>query len=129
MAPLEAVEKSVERTTAYTKFHVSFNGIRKDRVPGFLYVPNDDAKKHPAVLLQYGSGGNKNTNYIVALGQQFVGKGFVVERKVRGHTAAAATQLVDGTVPRDAQEPGPKTRILGAVLVGFVPDGQKNFLR
>jgi dienelactone hydrolase len=30
------------------------------------------------VLLQYGSGGHKGTNYIVALGQQFVGRGFVV---------------------------------------------------
>src|SRR5205823_6316971 len=32
----------------------------------------------PAVLLQYGSGGNKNTNYIVALGRQFVEHGYVV---------------------------------------------------
>ena len=77
-APLEADARVVEKTDRYTKLRVEFNGIRKDRVPGFLYVPNDGLKKHPAVLLQYGSGGNKSTNYIVALGQQFVGKGLVV---------------------------------------------------
>jgi len=77
-APLDAEAKVVEEAGTYTKLRVEFNGIRKDRVPGFLYVPRDDRKTHPAVLLQYGSGGHKGTNYIVALGQQFVGKGFVV---------------------------------------------------
>jgi dienelactone hydrolase len=77
-APLAAEERVVEKAAGYTKLHVEFNGIRKDRVPGFLYVPNDDHKTHPAVLLQYGTGGNKGTNYIVALGQQFVSHGFVV---------------------------------------------------
>ena len=41
-------------------------------------MPKDERAKHPAVLLQYGSGGNKSTNYIVALGEQFVARGFVV---------------------------------------------------
>ena len=77
-APLDPEERVVEQADTYTKLRVEFNGIRKDRVPGFLYVPRDGKKTHPAVLLQYGSGGNKKTNYIVALGQQFVGHGFVV---------------------------------------------------
>jgi len=77
-APLDPQQKLVEKTVDYTKYRVEFNGIRKDRVPGFLYVPNDGKPTHPAVLLQYGTGGNKNTFYIVALGQQFVGHGFVV---------------------------------------------------
>ena len=77
-APLDAKERVVEKADGYTKFRVEFNGIRKDRVPGFLYVPDDKQQKHPAVLLQYGTGGNKSTNYIVALGQQFVARGFVV---------------------------------------------------
>lgn len=77
-APLDAEEKVVEKTAGYTKYRVEFNGVRKDRVPGFLYVPSDGKKQHPAVLLQYGSGGNKGTFYIVALGQQFVARGFVV---------------------------------------------------
>ena len=92
-APLDPQERVVERADGYTKLRVEFNGIRKDRVPGFLYVPDDGKKTHAAVLLQYGSGGNKGTNYIVALGKQFVAKGFVVltidaphkgERKVKG---------------------------------------------
>ena len=77
-APLDARETVVERAAGYTKSRVEFNGIRKDRVPGFLYVPNGGKDKHPAVLLQYGSGGHKGTFYIVALAQQFVAKGFVV---------------------------------------------------
>jgi dienelactone hydrolase len=77
-APLAAEEKVVERAAGYTKYRVEFNGIRKDRVPGFLYVPADGKATHPAVLLQYGSGGHKGTNYIVALGQQFVARGFEV---------------------------------------------------
>jgi uncharacterized protein len=77
-APLDAQTKVVEKTNTYTKHRVEFNGVRKDRVPGFLYVPNDGKAKHPAVLLQYGTGGNKSTFYIVALGEQFVAKGFVV---------------------------------------------------
>jgi uncharacterized protein len=77
-APLDAKAQPIEKTEVYTRYRVEFNGIRKDRVPGFLYVPNDGKPSHPAVLLQYGSGGNKKTGYIVALGQQFVGRGFVV---------------------------------------------------
>ena len=77
-APLDPKQQVVEQADRYTRLRVEFNGIRKDRVPGFLYLPKDGRKTHPAVLLQYGSGGNKKTNYIVALGQQFVGKGFVV---------------------------------------------------
>ena len=76
--PLEAEEEAVAETEDYTQWRVVFNGIRGDRVPGFLYVPKGEARTHPAVLLQYGSGGNKKTNYIVALGQRFVARGFVV---------------------------------------------------
>jgi dienelactone hydrolase len=77
-APLNAEERVVEKAAGYTKLRVEFNGIRKDRVPGFLYVPDDGRETHPAVLLQYGTGGNKKTNYIVALDEQFVSHGFVV---------------------------------------------------
>ena len=77
-APLAAEEKVVEKAAGHTKYRVEFDGIRKDRVPGFLYAPDDGKAKHPAVLLQYGSGGHKGTFYIVALAQQFVSRGFVV---------------------------------------------------
>lgn len=77
-APLAPTERLVDEAVDHTRLRVEFNGIRKDRVPAYLYIPKDVRKTHPAVLLQYGSGGNKNTNYIVALGQQFVARGFVV---------------------------------------------------
>src|SRR5688572_20333973 len=64
--PLEAVESVVARADNHTKYRVEFNGIR-GRVPANLYIPKGPKKQHPAVLLQYGSGGNKNTNYIVAI--------------------------------------------------------------
>src|SRR5204863_839471 len=57
-------------------------GIKGDRVPAFLYVPKRKADAprtaYPAILLQYGTGGNKNTNYIVGIGKQFVARGYVV---------------------------------------------------
>jgi uncharacterized protein len=93
-APLEPAERMDRETETFTRLRVEFNGIRKDRVPAFLYLPKGDAAApRPAVLLQYGSGGNKNTNYIVALGEHFAARGFVVltidaplrgERKPRG---------------------------------------------
>ncbi len=78
MCQLDAKEKLALEDVAFEKFRVEFNGIKGDRVPGFLYRPKDAARKHPAILLQYGSGGHKNVNYIVALGQLYVKRGFVV---------------------------------------------------
>src|SRR5687767_4516493 len=75
--PLDAVLSIVQETDKYTKYRVEFNGIRS-RVPANLYIPKDGKKSHPAVLLQYGSGGNKNTNYIVMIGLKAVERGFVV---------------------------------------------------
>lgn len=81
-APLEAKESVVEETDTHTQYRVEFNGIKKDRVPAYLYVPRRKGEAErspfPAILLQYGTGGNKNTNYIVAIGKQFVVRGYVV---------------------------------------------------
>src|SRR5262245_27908636 len=76
--PLDATADVVDTPADYTQFRVEFNGVKADRVPAFLYVPKDDHAKHSAVLLQYGSGGDKKVDYIVALGKQFVSHGFVV---------------------------------------------------
>jgi dienelactone hydrolase len=79
--PLDAKEEAVAQAEDHTQYRVEFNGIKGDRVPGFLYVPKRKAAANeqlPAILLQYGSGGNKTTNYIVAVGKQFVGRGFTV---------------------------------------------------
>ncbi|MFI5378972.1 MAG: alpha/beta hydrolase family protein [Tepidisphaerales bacterium] len=75
--PLDAKIAVLEKTDAWTRYHVEINGIAGDRVPAIVYVPTDAKPKHPTVLLQYGSGGNKNTNYIVAIGQKFARHGFV----------------------------------------------------
>src|SRR5882724_3752522 len=88
-APLDATERPGPKklnyidAERYAQYRVEFNGIRGDRVPGYFYLPAEHGRaevghKRPAVLLQYGSGGNKGTDYIVALGQQFVEHGFAV---------------------------------------------------
>ena len=77
-APLDITETVVVENTNHIQFRVEFNGIDGDRVPAFLYIPKNEKKKHPAVLLQYGSGGSKKTDYIVQIGKQFVDNGFVV---------------------------------------------------
>lgn len=80
--PLEAKEKVVSEADNHIQYRVEFNGIKDDRVPAYLYVPKrkGDAKPalYPAILLQYGSGGNKTSGYIVEIGKLFVARGFVV---------------------------------------------------
>jgi dienelactone hydrolase len=79
---LDAKEAIVNEANDHTLLRVEFNGIKGDRVPAFLYVPkrkeNPVPAPHAAVLLQYGIGGNKKTDYIVAIGKQFVARGFIV---------------------------------------------------
>ncbi|MGH2551835.1 MAG: alpha/beta hydrolase family protein [Thermomicrobiales bacterium] len=77
---LEPKESLVAEAKDHTQYRVEFNGIKGDRVPGYLYVPKRKEEKgpFPTILLQYGSGGNKKTDYIVAIGKQFVARGFVV---------------------------------------------------
>ena len=77
-APLDAHERVIADAKDHVQYRVEFNGIEGDRVPAFVYVPKGSGPKHPAVLLQYGSGGNKGTHYIVSLAQQFVADGFLV---------------------------------------------------
>jgi dienelactone hydrolase len=78
--PLEAKEEIVNQADDHTQYRVEFNGIKDDRVPAYLYVPKRkaDAPQMPAILLQYGSGGNKKTNYIVEIGKAFTSRGYVV---------------------------------------------------
>lgn len=79
---LDAKDEVVEETDTYTQYRVEFNGIKNDRVPAYVYTPKKkeftEKAPFPAVLLQYGSGGNKKTDYIVAIGKQFVARGYVV---------------------------------------------------
>jgi dienelactone hydrolase len=80
-APLDATEKLLTTTEDYALYRVEFNGIKTgSRVPANLYIPRKSQFKapYPAVLLQYGTGGNKNTNYIVAIGQIAVARGMAV---------------------------------------------------
>src|SRR4051794_12808025 len=41
--PLEAKEEVVNRADDHTQLRVEFNGIKGDRVPGYLYVPGGKA--------------------------------------------------------------------------------------
>src|SRR5262245_45141873 len=77
---LEAKEAVESEADDHTRYRVEFKGIKDDMVPAYLYLPKRkaDAPPCPAVLLQYGSGGNKKTDYIVAIGKQFVARGFIV---------------------------------------------------
>jgi dienelactone hydrolase len=77
-APLDETKEIIAEADDHILWRVEFNGIKKDRVPAYLYVPKNGQARHPAVLLQYGSGGDKKVDYIVALGRQFVNHGFVV---------------------------------------------------
>ncbi len=106
---LAVKESVVNEAGDHTQFRVEFNGIKGDRVPAFLYVPKGKAnpapQRRPAVLLQYGIGGNKKTDYIVAIGKQFVAAGFVVltidapgcgERRGKNKKAPAILAMLGG---------------------------------
>jgi dienelactone hydrolase len=80
-APLDAKQELVENADDYTLYRVEFNGIEKNsRVPAYLYLPKNAKFKapYPAIMLQYGTGGNKKTNYIVEIGKLAVRKGLAV---------------------------------------------------
>jgi dienelactone hydrolase len=80
-APLEATEKEVGRPDGIIQLRVEFRGIKGDRVPAFLWLPEEkpgtEVRRRPAVLAQYGRGGDKSTDYIVALAKGLAGAGFV----------------------------------------------------
>ncbi|MBI1831855.1 MAG: acetylxylan esterase [Planctomycetes bacterium] len=105
--PLEAKQELVAEADDHTQYRVEFNGIKGDRVPAYLYVPkrkaDADKKAFPAILLQYGTGGNKKPNYLVEPGKQFVARGYVVitidapnqgERRGKDNKAAGAFGLI-----------------------------------
>lgn len=77
-AALDPKEQVDTEADNHTRLRVEFNGIKGDRVPAFLYLPKKKDKAAPAILLQYGIGGNKKTDYIVAIGKQFAAAGFIV---------------------------------------------------
>src|SRR5262245_16304282 len=105
-AALDAKESVVTEAADHMQYRVEFNGIKGDRVPGFLYVPRAREKAatthFPAILLQYGTGGNKTTNYIVAIGKQFVARGFVV-------------LTIDAPGKGDRKKPGKQSGILDKI--------------
>src|SRR5438128_110825 len=68
-APLKASEDVVKEADSFKQYRVEFDGIKGDRVPAFFYVPKNAKGKCPTVLLQYGSGGDKKTDYIVSIGK------------------------------------------------------------
>lgn len=80
-APLEATEKEVSRADGVIQLRVEFRGIQGDRVPAFLWLPEEKTgsptRRRPAVLTQYGRGGDKSTDYIVALAKGLASAGFV----------------------------------------------------
>lgn len=102
---LDAKEEIVTQADDHAQFRIEFVGIKDDRVPAYLYVPkrkDGDKKVLPAILLQYGSGGNKKTDYIVAIGKQFVSRGYVVltidspnqgERRNKDNKTASLTMM------------------------------------
>ncbi len=78
---LDAKEEIVQEADDHLQYRVEFNGIKDDRVPAYVYVPKrkpTDKAPLPAILLQYGAGGNKKTDYIVAIGKQFASRGYLV---------------------------------------------------
>jgi dienelactone hydrolase len=105
--PLEPAEQLIAEQGNHWQWRVEFNGIKSDRVPGILYLPKDNPSKRPAVLLQYGSGGHKQVDYIVQLGRQFVAHGFAVltiDAPGRGERKSKNQKRVDWLFSNEGRE-------------------------
>ncbi len=93
-AALGASQRFVDREGQQIRYRVEFNGVRGDRVPGYLYVPQDGRHTHPTVMVQYGSGASKDTPYIVRLARRFADHGFealTIDIPLRGERTPKST--------------------------------------
>ena len=72
-------QTATDATGSYQKTEVLIPGSRGDKIPANLFIPLKARKaKMPAVLLQYGIGGTKDSGYIVQIGERFASAGFVI---------------------------------------------------
>jgi cephalosporin-C deacetylase-like acetyl esterase len=58
-APLNARVDTAAESGAYTVYHVAFDSVNGERVPGDLYMPPGEGAR-PCVIIQHGYGGDKS---------------------------------------------------------------------
>ncbi len=75
--PLNVTQKVKEDTATRTRYLLAFDSAHDQRVPALLTVPKTHRASHPAVILVHGSGGHKESSYIVFIGDQLVKAGFI----------------------------------------------------
>jgi uncharacterized protein len=74
--PLMPELKPLPVTPYGNRFHLAYNSVHDQRVTAIFSLPKKFKAPYPAVLLMHGSGGNKDVDYIMAVGQQLNRQGY-----------------------------------------------------
>jgi dienelactone hydrolase len=85
--PLNATVKLLDKDAIRTRYRLDYDSAHDQRVSAIVAVPTKGTAPMPAVLLMHGSGGDKDVNYIHALSDGLVRKGFItlsIDAQYRG---------------------------------------------
>ncbi len=74
--PLNIKQKLKDENATRARYVLSFDSVHDQRVPGILSLPKGRKAPYPAVVLVHGSGGHKETSYIVFISEALVKAGF-----------------------------------------------------
>ncbi len=74
--PLHPELKPLPVTAFGNRFHLAYDSIHDQRVTAIFSLPKKFKGPYPAVLLMHGSGGNKDVDYIMAVGQMLNSQGY-----------------------------------------------------
>ena len=88
--PLHAELKPLPVTPFGNRFHLAYDSVHDQRVTAIFSLPKNFKGPHPAVLLMHGSGGNKDVDYIMAVGQQLNRQGYAtisIDSQYKGERA------------------------------------------
>lgn len=74
--PLNPKRKLKDENAIRARYALSFDSAHDQRVAGILSLPKEGKTPRPAIILVHGSGGHKETSYIVFISEALVKAGF-----------------------------------------------------
>lgn len=74
--PLSVKQKIKDENVIRSRYAISFDSVHDQRVYGILSLPKEHKAPYPAIILVHGSGGHKETSYIVFIAEALVKAGF-----------------------------------------------------
>jgi uncharacterized protein len=78
--PLNPELAVVEDTDVWTLYHLWYDSTNGERVPALLGIPKAGKAPYPALLVQHGLGGSKESDYVALPALEFAREGYVTLR-------------------------------------------------